>query len=667
MIRIVSFGIALMALLASAADEVVIESPMMRIRFADADGGYAISRIENRLVEDTPFVGTFGKELGFWAVKFCRGMSATNVYAWITSTNASEKTVEMLPGGGARFCWKNLSLPHDARCVDVAAEVGFAPDGASNWKISLVNRSRVWTQHTVDYPILRGIMPEKEGDALMPWKNLGGQLFRNFDSRLADQHREFNVPGAFLPLAAFMRGEAGLYVAAQDGEMRFKRMRVDPGSCIRFSTVLEDAGVNGKAAEGPRYAVTVAAFKGDWWDAAHRYRDWALNQKWCRKGKIAYRKDFPKIAAESDLWPNGGGVATNMSKRFRQMLARWPDVQLASSWAGWYMTQPHNRMNPEFFPMRDPAMPDAAREARKLGIHLMPYLNGRIWDKSAAGFAYAKADATVDEDGRLYDERYVSDHFAVMCPWCPTWQSVVRNLGVRVLDEFGADMAYFDQVSVSRTRPCFNPAHGHPLGGGTWWAEGYRTMFEAIHADFEKRGAAVTSEQLGEAWLDVIDAYLNASEMTTRDVPLFPAVYQGYCIHFGRSVGCGKPHQTHAWRFLQDAKTVLWGEAPGWIGPHIYILPTYFDEAENLRTVAKFRREQADFLVYGSLENEVRFEGDDPEVYGTVWKDASGKRTAAAFVNAGASEKRIRYRYPGESVLRDAVLPPMELKLLVKE
>ena len=177
----------------------------------------------------------------------------------------------------------------------------------------------------------------------------------------------------------------------------------------------------------------------------------------------------------------------------------------------------------------------------------------------------------------------------------------------------------------------------------------------------------MTSEQLGEAWLDVIDAYLNASEMTTRDVPLFPAVYQGYCIHFGRSVGCGKPHQTHAWRFLQDAKTVLWGEAPGWIGPHIYILPTYFDEAENLRAVAKFRREQADFLVYGSLENEVRFEVDDPEVYGTVWKDASGRRTAAAFVNAGMSEKRVRYRYPDERVLREAVLPPMGLKLLTKE
>ena len=188
-------------------------------------------------------------------------------------------------------------------------------------------------------------------------------------------------------------------------------------------------------------------------------------------------------------------------------------------------------------------------------------------------------------------------------------------------------------------------------------------MFEAIHADFEKRGAAVTSEQLGEAWLDVIDAYLNASGMTDEDVPLFPAVYQGYCIHFGRSVGCDKPYQTHAWRFLQDAKTVLWGEAPGWIGAHIFLLSHYADEAENLRAVAKFRRAHADYLVYGTLENEVRFESSDPAVYGTVWKNAAGDRTAVALVNASPEAKNVRYRVPGEQGVRETALPPMQMKL----
>ena len=466
-----------------------------------------------------------------------------------------------------------------------------------------------------------------------------------------------------MPVAAFMQGDAGLYVAAHDGEQRLKCLRVSMGPDVRFSTVLENAGVAGQAASSPKYAVTIAVFKGDWWEAAHIYRGWALKQKWCRKGKIAFRKDFPKIAAEADLWPTTGGSSSNMLGRIDCLKKAWPGMNVAVGWSSWYLAHPGNRMNPEFFPMRDPEIPAVAKEGRAQGFHFMPYVNGRIWDKSSSGFNYAVADATVDECGVPYDEVYFSSHFGVMCPSRPVWQAVVRQLGLRILDEFGADMAYFDQVSCSRGRPCFNPEHGHPLGGGTWWADGYRQMFEAIHADFEKRGAAVTSEQLGEAWLDVIDAYLNASEMTDEDVPLFPAVYQGYCVHFGRRVGCNAPHQTTAWRFLQDAKTVLWGEAPGWIGAHVFILNHYKDEAENLLKVAKFRREHSDFLVYGSLENEVRLDEPDSDIYGTIWKNAGGNRLAVAFVNASAVVKRVRYRCLNEVGSREIELMPMCLRM----
>ncbi len=177
----------------------------------------------------------------------------------------------------------------------------------------------------------------------------------------------------------------------------------------------------------------------------------------------------------------------------------------------------------------------------------------------------------------------------------------------------------------------------------------------------------MTSEQLGEAWLDVIDAYLNATELTDEDVPLFPAIYQSYCVHFGRRVGCDKPHQTRTWRFLQDAKTVLWGEAPGWIGAHVFAVRHYADEAANLLAAARFRREHADFLVFGSLENELVFAEDDPNVYGTVWTNASEDRTAAALVNASEHEKRIRYRFPDERNFRETLLAPRQLKMELRD
>jgi len=647
---------------AMSASALTLEDASLRIVLGEAEDGFGVKGVVNRLAGDVSF-GALAGGRDLWEVRFMKKGATTNEFCTVSNRSSARTRRHERGTDGLRLIWQGVDLPNESGVLDVTAEVRLTAPGTSEWRISLKNRSRVWTQHTVDYPIVRKVMPEKSGAALLPWKNLGGRLLKSYDSARPDQRGEFNVPGTFMPLCAFLLGEAGLYFAAHDGEMRLKRLKIARGPDVCFSTVLEDAGVSGKAAEGPRYAVTLAAFRGDWWEAAHRYRDWALGQKWCRKGKIAFRKDFPKIAAETDIWVNTGGGYDSLTNRMTAFRKCWPDLTVGVGWACWYATQPGNRMNPEFFPLRDPRIPEVVRHPLARDVHFMPYVNGRIWDLSAAGFAYARAEATVDEDGRLYEESYPPATFAVMCPACPTWQEVQRDLGRRCLDTFGCDMLYYDQVSCSRAKPCFDPAHGHPLGGGTWWTDGYRTMFEAIHSDFEKRGAAVTSEQLGEAWLDVIDAYLNASSMLADDVPLFPAVYQGYCVHFGRAVGCDKPHQTRVWRFLQDAKTVLWGEAPGWIGPHIYLLRHYADEAENLLQVARFRRAYADFLVYGSLENEIRFEKDDPNVYGTVWRDAYGARTAAAFVNASDRAQDVRYRLPDETEWRKTTLAAFQLKL----
>ncbi len=74
--------------------------------------------------------------------------------------------------------------------------------------------------------------------------------------------------------------------------------------CLRLVTPIENAGVPDKAAEGPRYAVTLAPLFGDWWEAARRYRAFALRQPRCAKGPIRERPDFPRRACEVPLWIN---------------------------------------------------------------------------------------------------------------------------------------------------------------------------------------------------------------------------------------------------------------------------------------------------------------------------------------------------------------------------
>ena len=51
--------------------------------------------------------------------------------------------------------------------------------------------------------------------------------------------------------------------------------------------------------------------------------------------------------------------------------------------------------------------------------------------------------------------------------------------------------------------------------------------------------------------------------------------------------------------------------------------------------------------MLGTLEDEVRFAQPDPDVFGTVYKDAAGTREAAFVVNAGLTEKTVRFRFAG--------------------
>ncbi len=81
----------------------------------------------------------------------------------------------------------------------------------------------------------------------------------------------------------------------------------------------------GSAQEGISYNQTYDIFlgvmKGDWFDAAKRYRKWALKQKWCAKGKLADRKDIPAkfkkidILLRTGLWWDPKGEKWNEKKR----------------------------------------------------------------------------------------------------------------------------------------------------------------------------------------------------------------------------------------------------------------------------------------------------------------------------------------------------------------
>ena len=588
----------------------------------------------------------------------------------VSERRKAERRETSSDGDGVTFRWKAVELPGSQGTFDVVARVALPKgDAMSEWSVEVCNRSEKWTLFSVQYPFLDCVVSPSDPAAsvLTPSKaNVGGRLLKMSEYGKNTKLFSFDYPSDRLQMCALMTGEAGVYVAAHDPTCRAKMMTVAPDGTVWFETLVENAGVPGKASGKIVYSVTVGAFTGDWWTAAHIYRDWALRQRWASKGKIAFRSDYPKKATDTHIWVIGGGTGDYPKRTFAAMNRCWPDVGKGFTWSEWTTVgggRATNRNNPEFFP----AFPDVAENSAamsKAGFLSTLYINGRIWDKRTCGFAYAQKDATMKDDGTLHDEIYHSwdeaMHYGVMCPWCPTWQDVVKRLAVRCLDELHMGGVYFDQVSCSSPKPCYNPAHGHPLGGGRWWEQGYRQMMTEVKREFVKRDAAVISEQMGEMWLDLIDVYLNATGYTPFDVPLFPAVYSGHMVHYGRPVPLELGHDA---AFREYARTLVWGEAFGWIIPAVPLRDDFKRRSELIYRMACHRRDWKEYLVLGTLEGEVK--SGDPDVFGTVYKTAAGDKTAAFVVNAAKTAKSLDFELSGKKVSLD--LPPQSVRQVFGE
>ena len=97
--------------------------------------------------------------------------------------------------------------------------------------------------------------------------------------------------------------------------------------------------------------------------------------------------------------------------------------------------------------------------------------------------------------------------FAVMCPATQFWQDRVYDITMQLYRKYGVRGVYIDQIAAASARLCFDPSHGHPLGGGHWWADGYRRMLDRVRRDMPQ-GAFLTTECNAEAFIPQFDAYL---------------------------------------------------------------------------------------------------------------------------------------------------------------
>jgi hypothetical protein len=618
----------------------------LKLAFAGAERGFDCVGVENRLAGGARFVNARPEEAGLWALTFSGGGETARL-----DNRAAARRVTAERGRDAlTFCWTGLSLPGEAACVDVRAEVRLAA-GASEWRLFVTNRSARFGLFATDYPLLRGVAPRGAADVLLPRGNWGGSLLPHFAGAYSGRYPSHGCP---VQMMAFQLGEAGLYVAAHDGGARPKELSVSRELSATVRVPAADAGVPG-AAGAPDFPVVVAAYTGDWWEAARRYRAWATKQAWTAKGPIGSRADYPARMRDVGFWMLLSGAPDGVAKNMEQAAALYPGMPLGVHWYSWHQI-PFDNSYPEYFPTK-PGMPEATRAMAAQGVTVMPYINARLWDRDIPSFAGAWAASCKQPSGTNYVETYGSGRSLVpMCPHTKLWQGKVQEVCGRLLDECGVGGIYLDQIGSAAPVLCYDASHGHPLGGGRHWVDGYHAMLRQVKDAAARRGALLTTEDSAEPYMDVIDGCLAWNERRQEDVPLLPAIYSGYTVYFTSPQAA---HDSLDAFCAAQGRDFLWGCQLGWNDP--WILREEHREKQRFQLeLCRLRLAAKEFLVCGQLVDELRLDEPAPvlaetwnrrqphlarvpAVMGTVWRD-SASRLAVFAVNASGSPQRASFR-----------------------
>jgi len=622
-----------------------LENAALRVVFADADQGFDCTGIENLVADDTRFVRARSSSPGLWSLTFKTPADAAGQQeiALLSNRSPAARRRAVTEKRRLEFVWEGLDLPEEPGVVDVRAEISLdTGEDTSAWRIRVTNRSQRFGLEETSYPILNEVVPPGIGDALLPHGNWGGRLLPRHRGRFAASYPSAGCP---LQMMAFQLGEAGLYLAAHDEAATTKRLSVSAGQDVTFHTLAEQAGVPG-AAGAPAYPVVVAAYRGDWWQAARRYRDWAVRQTWTAKGPIAERDDFPPRLKELGFWMILSGEPTKVTNNMALAAELFPDLPIGVHWYNWHQI-PFDHSYPEYFPTK-PGMAEATHAMTANGQTVMPYINARLWDEEIPSFATGFPAAAKQPSGTNYVEIYGSKRKLVpMCAATPLWQAKVQDICQRLMDECGVNAIYLDQIGAAKPAPCYDPTHGHPLGGGGHWTTGYRTLLTPIKREAARRNIVLTTENTAEPYMDNIDAYLTWNPREQQDVPLLPAVYSGFTVYFSSPQSAKDSLDAFC---AAQARDFLWGCQLGWNGEWI-LQPAHREKQQFQLELCRCRLAARAFMVDGQLIDELRPLNEVPlmthlwhrtqphtaclpAIMGTLWRDFSRERLALAVVNS---------------------------------
>ncbi len=605
------------------SDSVNLENGKVSVTFGTSDKRLALTSISGRGGER---LGAFGPGASLWKLDLRGPENASREVgsgeAELTGVRAEcsgRASVPAIPGsrpaqrhghytaGRTEFTWTIPLGPHSAIVtMSVRLEAG---DPISYWSLK-VKLPQGWKLMRADFPIIPNVKQE-EGLKLAAPAGWGVEYSMRPGVGYGGTYPSCSAAMQFV---AFYNHGRGLYIAAHDPNANHKRLSASAREDGVGATIANYPAVSDGMFTLP-YDIAVGVFDGDYWDAAQIYRKWTFTTKWGSAGLVS-KRPIPDWVKDTDLWLRPDGSAEQNVEVTKQALAFF-DVPTSLHWYRWHQI-PYDTLYPEYFPPL-PGFAEGIREVQDAGTYVMPYINGRLCDPNSKTWIEGGDKwAARQENGEPYTEVYGSKvPLNAMCPYTAQWQDKVSGLVKRMISELNVNGVYIDQICAAYPVQCFDPSHGHPIGGGDFWYRGYRKLLDKTRKLLPK-DRMITTEENAECWLDQFDALLLVNSPTGEHpiIPLWPAVYSGRVINFGFLYYPATDLQKGLPFDYKTARCFIFGAQLGWIQPALIMAEENRDEAEYLRTLARTRRFAHGFLTDGRFLGLITPTGDNPRLTG---------------------------------------------------